>query len=263
MSTHMNALTGAYAVDALTGEERSEFERHLAECADCTREVRELREAAGRLGTAVATAPPEGLKRRVLDEVARTRQDPPETGVEPETGAEGVAEVVPLSRKRRWATRFAVAAAVAGLALAGTFGTIALQNQQELNSARERMEQATARGTEMSELLSAPDARLITASGEGGLTATTVVSARLGKAMFMGDHTAPLSEDRAYQLWFIRSGQDKFVSAGVLERSAAGRTTPVVRTIPEGTAWMGVTVEPAGGSAQPTTDPVLKMTVPA
>ncbi|WP_216217616.1 anti-sigma factor [Amycolatopsis aidingensis] len=262
MSTHMSALTGAYAVDALTGEERAEFERHLAECADCAREVRELRAAAGKLGMAAASTPPEGLKRRVLAEIARTRQEPPETGEEPETGAEGGAEVVPLSRGRRWATRFAAAAAVVGLALAGTFGTIAWQNQQELESTQERMAGAAARGAEMAELLSAPDARLITASGEGGLTATTVVSAQLGKAMFMGDDIAPLPEDRTYQLWFIKSGPE-YVSAGVLERSTGGRTTPVVAAIPEGTAGMGVTVEPAGGSAQPTTDPVLKMTMPA
>ena len=45
----MHPLSGAYAVDALDDLERARFERHLAECPDCTAEVASLREAAAML----------------------------------------------------------------------------------------------------------------------------------------------------------------------------------------------------------------------
>ena len=54
----IHALSGAYAIDALDDIERAQFERHLAECAECRAEVGSLREAGGLLAEAVATAPP-------------------------------------------------------------------------------------------------------------------------------------------------------------------------------------------------------------
>ena len=54
----IHALSGAYAIDALDDIERAQFERHLAECAECRAEVESLREAGGLLAEAVAAAPP-------------------------------------------------------------------------------------------------------------------------------------------------------------------------------------------------------------
>ena len=42
----IHALSGAYAIDALDDIERAQFERHLAECAECRAEVDSLREAS-------------------------------------------------------------------------------------------------------------------------------------------------------------------------------------------------------------------------
>jgi anti-sigma factor RsiW len=49
MTSDIHALSGAYAIDALDDIERAQFERHLAECAECRAEVDSLREAAGLL----------------------------------------------------------------------------------------------------------------------------------------------------------------------------------------------------------------------
>ena len=49
MTSDIHALSGAYAIDALDDIERAQFERHLAECAECRDEVDSLREAAGLL----------------------------------------------------------------------------------------------------------------------------------------------------------------------------------------------------------------------
>ncbi|MET7439499.1 zf-HC2 domain-containing protein, partial [Streptomyces sp. NPDC005568] len=60
MSTvDLHTLTGAYALHALSEDERGAFERHAADCEACTEEVRELTETAARLALAVSAVPRE------------------------------------------------------------------------------------------------------------------------------------------------------------------------------------------------------------
>lgn len=253
----MATLTGAYAVNALTEFERAGFERHLAGCEDCAQEVRELRETAARLGAATETTPPEDLKQRVLAEISRTRQEPPRSQGRYPTGEESKPR---HKAKAPWGMRLTAAAAVLGVALAGTFGAVAWQTQQELDRAQQRFEQNSGREMAMAELFSAPDTRIITA-GNNGMQATTVMSDRLDRAMFMSTGVEQPPPGHTYQAWFI--GQYGFNSAGLLEQDRSGQTKPIMASVPSGTTAMGVTLEPAGGSPQPTTDPVLKMNMPA
>nr|WP_228046178.1 anti-sigma factor [Saccharopolyspora sp. HNM0983] len=254
----MPTLTGAYAVDALTGDERAEFERHLAMCADCTAEVRSLQETAARLGAASAASPPDRLKQRVLAEIRETRQQPPQTPAD--DAGSGVVDLDRARRRRSWGTRLAAAAAVVGIALAGAFGAVALHTQSELDDARRQLAEGSQRGGEIAEVFGAPDARIVNAGGPD-VSATSVLSAEQGKTVFMGEAAQSPPPDRAYQLWFI--GDYGYVSAGVMTESADGTMRPVVAGVPPGTQAMGVTDEPAGGSPQPTTDPVLEMPLPA
>jgi hypothetical protein len=85
-------LTGSYAVDALTDQEREGFERHLHHCGSCDAEVRGLRETAARLAMARSLRPPPGLQDRVLAATYGTRQLPPAPGDRP----------FPLRRLRPW-----------------------------------------------------------------------------------------------------------------------------------------------------------------
>jgi len=56
-----HTLGGAHAMDALEGQDRTRFERHLERCEECTREVAGLREASARLAAAAAAQPPAAL----------------------------------------------------------------------------------------------------------------------------------------------------------------------------------------------------------
>jgi len=76
-SHDLHLLTGAYAVDALTGDELAEFEKHLEQCAPCAEEVSGLLETAARLGLATAIAPPPSMRDQVLAATNRVRQLPP------------------------------------------------------------------------------------------------------------------------------------------------------------------------------------------
>ena len=46
MTSDDHQLAGAYALDALTGEERREYEEHYPTCEICTAEVAEFRATA-------------------------------------------------------------------------------------------------------------------------------------------------------------------------------------------------------------------------
>jgi anti-sigma factor RsiW len=72
-----HTLAGAYAMDAVTAADKARFERHLASCPACARELAELGEASARLAAAVATEPPGDLVQRVVASAARTPQLPP------------------------------------------------------------------------------------------------------------------------------------------------------------------------------------------
>ena len=74
----MHPLSGAYAVDALDDIERARFERHLAECPDCTAEVASLREAAAMLSHSAETGPSADLRAKVLAEISTVRPLPPQ-----------------------------------------------------------------------------------------------------------------------------------------------------------------------------------------
>ncbi len=98
----IHALSGAYAIDALDDIERAQFERHLAECAECRAEVDSLREASAMLAETTAVEPPADLRDRLLAEIRTVRPLPPvvpapeETPEEPEPLPAAAGNVTPL-----------------------------------------------------------------------------------------------------------------------------------------------------------------------
>src|SRR5688572_4654968 len=73
----IHALSGAYAIDALDDIERAQFERHLAECAECRAEVDSLREASAMLAETTTVEPSAELRSRLLAEIKTVRPLPP------------------------------------------------------------------------------------------------------------------------------------------------------------------------------------------
>jgi anti-sigma-K factor RskA len=233
-------LTGAYVADALPPQEELLFERHLEECSLCAAEVRELRETTARLALAAAQQPPPGLRQQVLAEIGSVRQQPP--------------PVVSLPRQRRaratWLVR--VAAAIVALAIIAALGTVILRQQ-------DRIDRLQASNTEIIEVISAPDAQMAVAK-TGGASGLVVFSRERNAAVFSSSGLADLPSDRVYQLWAI--GPSGATSEGLLDYSN-GRTEPAVAQSLAGAESLGVTAEPAGGSAAPTSDPVLVVPLPA
>jgi anti-sigma-K factor RskA len=232
VSSELHTLTGAYALHALPAEEEAEFERHLRECDDCAQEVRELEATTAYLGAAAAVVPPPELRGRVVAQVARVRQESPRS------------VVAPLPRRRWWSQATGVAAALL-LAVSLGLGGVVLEQRSELSDAEREAQTVAA-------VLADPQSR--TVSAPLGTASATVVVAD-DRAVFVATELAELPEDRTYQLWTIRGGGTVIRSAGLLE-DEAGTTQGLVEGVGPVEA-LAVSVEPEGGSEQPTQDQIL------
>ncbi|WP_455355083.1 anti-sigma factor [Streptomyces sp. SYSU K217416] len=248
-SADLHTLTGAYALHALAPDERAEFQRHLEDCPPCTQEVRELTATASRLGMAMTVTPPPALKDHVMRRISAERQDPP--WVAQHARRHGGA------RRGRRVSRFALAACVAA---AAAFGGMAIWQYQEAEEARDQARQSRQQVSELASVLAAPDARTTAGKLGDGATGTVVVSHSRDKAVFLASGLPQPPSGKVYQLWFDDGGTMR--PAGLLESSADSRA--VLMDGPVGSAGgMGITVEPAGGSPQPTSTPLGLLTFPA
>jgi anti-sigma-K factor RskA len=243
-SRDLHLLTGAYAVDALTGAELAEFEEHLQRCASCTEEVRELRETAARLGLTTAIEPPSWMRRQVLDAAGRTRQLPP-------SGGRLLARDAPrrMTRLRRSLPRSATV--VAGVALAAVIVVLAVL---QVNT-RDQLQQTQQGSRAVAAVLAAPDARIEASYTTVGGWVTAVVSAHDREAVITTADMPAQTGAKVYQLWVMSSSGAR--SIALLPGSGAGVTSPVLAANIQPGDRLGITVEPAGGTSQPTTTPIV------
>ena len=251
-AVELHTLTGAYAVHALPDAERAEFERHLEACDSCAQEVRELTATAQRLGLAVSTSAPPEMRERVLRQISTVRQEPPRLPGVPRPGGGGP------GRRVRAVPRFALAAC---LAAAAAFGGVAVWQHQSAQDAREQAEQSRQQSSELARLLSAPDARTTGSSAlPGGATASVVVSREQDRAAFLASGLDRPPRGKVYELWFSEDGSMR--PAGLMDPSAGDGDAMLMDGSVGGASAMGITVEPAGGSKQPTSAPVALMKLP-
>jgi anti-sigma-K factor RskA len=230
-----HTLSGAYALDALTGTDRARFERHLARCEHCALEIRELREATARLATAAACEPPAGLTERALAAAARTRQLPP---------------AAPASRPRRaWVPRPAFAAAAAAIVGAGLLGA----------GVAHRLDAPQLPASAIAAVLTARDATMLSGRVTTGGTATIVMSHRYRELVFAAAGLRSLPSSEGYELWLM--GPDGDTPAGMLPDPRQGMTGPVIASGLAAGDRLGLTVEPAGGAARPGTAIIMLITL--
>jgi anti-sigma-K factor RskA len=228
MRDDLHVLTGSYVLDAISETEREEFERHLQNCPTCDAEVRGLRETAARLALACAVTPPARMEQQVLAATYRTRH---RRRVQPE-------------RALRFPRRIAVLAAAASVAAAVALGITQLSARHQLDHARD---------TAIARVVTAPDACVEAARTSAGGNVTVVTSAALREAVVSTSGMASLPSSRVYQVWVMSPSGAR--SAGLMHGSSllASSVRPGDR--------IGITVEPAGGTTQPTTTPVAVLPV--
>lgn len=199
-------LLGAYALDAVDGEEHEIVDLHLRECPRCRAEVADFREVAALIGHGGGPAP-EGVWERIVEALEpapphlRLRLAEPSTSPPPMAPVrEGAGHGPGLGRRRGIAGRAVGLAAVAAVLVIGALGVVVVRQEVRLDGLQSEVsEDALSRaasaalvdsGSRTGELRSS-DARIVTPvavndDGEGYLFAEDLPS---------------LPDDRTYQLW--------------------------------------------------------------
>ncbi len=232
----IHALVGAYAVDALDDLERAAFERHLANCSTCQTEVAGLREAAGMMGATVATAPPASLRDRVLADIATVRPLPPPVDRPAAASHPG--------GRTRFRPRVLVAAAAAVIALGAGAAVVQPWND----------ETSQTQPTAADQIRAASDAETFIQTFDGGAKATVIRSRSLNQAVFVTENMPEAPRDSVYELWLIHD--DAMVPAGLM---AGGDREIVLEGDPADANGFGITIEPDGGSDEPTLPPFAQI----
>ena len=229
MSNDIHTLSGAYAIDALSPEEAEHFRTHLSQCQACRDEVRELREAAARMGASEASVPPAHLRARVLAAAAQQSQLPPR--VRRPGGGSG---------SPRWNPRLLAGAAAVLLVVAAGVGIMANRNDDQPVVA-----------ASVTQVFTASDAHKATVQTANGGRLSVATSRQLNKMAVETDALPKLGGRQVYQIWAVHDGA--MTSAAVLKDPTAG----AAMAMPGAGTQVAITIEPAGGSQQPTTKPIV------
>lgn len=251
-------LAAAYALNALTGDEREAFERALAEHPEWADHLRvDLETAALLAGGAADESPRPEVKRELLgrldalidagvgpsavrgsqpagsavDRAARPTPTPAPAPL-PDLPEDGDDE---LPRRRRFGTRIlatlAVVALIAGVG-SGLFS--ALQPQRPAGIVA------------LEQIARAPDAQSASIRVPSGGQAALTWSAQDGRAVLVTEGMDAAPSGHTYELWFVR-GEEK-IPAGTFDPDANGVAAVLVSGEMAAGDTIAVTVEVTGGS---------------
>lgn len=230
MSTELHTLSGAYALHALSPQEAAEFQKHLDACSACRQEVAELQAAAAQMGASEAAAPPPELRARVLAGADKLPQMPPRVRSAGERA------------RAAWLPRLLAAAAAVVLVVAGGIGISQLQDDEP--------DGGLAAG--VVRVFEAGDAHKATMDTTNGGTISVATSPSLNEMAVDTDELPELDDQHVYQLWAIAGGTTSSVLVLEPDKGAS-------MEMPAAGTEVAITVEPAGGSEQPTTDPIMRV----
>lgn len=239
----LKTMLASYAIGALPEEEMPLIRDHILTCEECMEEADAFAATLPALALSVDPAElPSGFTEAVLSKV---REDRP------------AAVPAPERRSRSLFPRLAFG----GLALvAALLGGALLEARNDAERAERnlaRLEQQVQRNKDvLSNFVRNENGwRLEGAAGAVGRMVPTQDGATFVVA---GLPTPP--EGHVYQLWLLRGGCGDEpcapTSAGLFDVEAGLVVVPVERSI-SNFAGAAVTLEPVGGSEQPTTDPLL------
>jgi anti-sigma-K factor RskA len=234
-------LKDAFVLGALPEEERREFEEYLASHPERRTEIEELSIVAGLLALSPEEhEPPPELRSRIMEVV----------------GAEAVH---PAESRRSWRALIGeflgprnLALGAAALLVVGLFSwSMLLRGEVQDLQGRVQSLQSQPQGPQMVELEGA--------GTEQGARAK-VVTLEGDRAVLVVEDMPPVPEGKTYQIWVIEEDVPK---PSGLFKPEQGSVAAVVEHSVGGGDVIAVTVEPEGGSPQPTTEPMLAAEVRA
>jgi anti-sigma-K factor RskA len=239
-------------------EAAAELLEHLAECPACQRDLRAYVQVARMLPyDAPNVAPPPDLRARILSAVEESAAGIPAASPPvspPESRRKEQAADQP--QRARWLRpSFRLAFGLALVALVALLGwNITLQRQLRTQAAQ--IAASRANWQTMIVLLNDPAVRWYAVAGDtanGHFWATPQ-----GKvACLVAQRLPAVRNDQVYQVWLVHGGEH--TSGGVFEAREGNGWILIRSTEPLANYdFVGVTIEPRGGSAAPTSRPILQ-----
>ncbi len=262
MNAHANPEDfDLYALGALDGEDKQQFEAHLRSCQDCRKQLAEAQAMSVLIGlTAPLLAPPPTVKAKLMDTIQKDRSA--------REAAATQTVLKPARRKAHWGLRFSLGFAMTTIVLAlvcSWLWKMDTLHEQQLGHAMARLQKSEAQAERnqaamraMTRVMSAPDTVQVSLAHQAGTppgTARVFYNARMGIVVYSGV-ISPAPSDKSYQLWLVPDSGAP-VSAGLVE--ADQESGAAVAHLPQGLAAkaFAVTMEPSGGRPQPTGPKVL------
>jgi Anti-sigma-K factor rskA len=249
-------LIVASALDGLDAAERDRLAREMAEhgpdCPDCARLLAEYGEVAGWLAMALEPAPlSAGAEERLL---RAARGEPgsypgavdqaPTAGPEENLTLPARSARPAIGRWRRWAAAASVAAVLA--AVAGAVGWAIAPS-------------GPAAPSQFLAFVAAPGTRVATLAAGNGRSLAVAFRPGQREAWVVGTGLPDPEGGKVYELWYRTGTSTRMAPAGTFSPSEG----TVVAKVEVGSSFdtLAVSVEPPGGSEQPTSAPVYLVSV--
>lgn len=228
-----------YSLGSLDTEEITALDSHLKICQDCQAELVDYQKiTTGLLHLAPQRIPPASLRKKLANRLPSAQKR--------------TSSLFAVSFKQ-FATG-AVLAILLGLNIFSAVQIQALQKQQQTLSERIAAEQKTTA------ILAQPGTQILSVNTDlSNTTGSVLFHKDMDTAVLVLWNLPDLESSQTYQIWLINANGEKFSSGLFISSAESDYTTASVQSsLPIGQfAAVGVTIEPAGGSDQPTTSPIL------
>ena len=257
MNEKLEELFAFYALGTLTASERAQVEAYAASNPEAKARLDEMIRTASALPHEVSPMNPSAaLKERLMERVkadARTRYAP-------------ARQPLPANREhapRPHGARLAYAIAVLSLAAAvgiGLWGLSLYNEVARLRTAVAVLEQEVQSQRTVLAQLTSPEAKTFAITGtehQPQAQGQLIADSKTGSAVLVVTGLKPLPAGNIYEFWLIKDSAA--VPAGLFKVDQQGQgLLQVTQTLASNSFnAIGVSIEPAGGSQQPTGDIVM------
>lgn len=246
--THADAveLAGLYVLDALTPLERAQVDAHLA---SCTQSHAEFDEVGGVVPALAMLADPKGAPASLKNKVLADYRAGAGAGAGAAVWAPPSAMPAPRRSNQSWLGWAAAGLAVLLIAALAGWGYV---NQSRAAEDAQR-QQALAQAIE---IMSAPGSSVALLRGKDSAAGASGFAAfdASGTGYMVVVDLPVVPGGRTYQAWYIANGTP--TSAGLVSVDGQGFALVKMAAM-SGTQVIALTVEPAGGSDLPTSQPIM------
>lgn len=230
----------AYALGALDAEEATALEAHLQTCDACRAELADYNRIHDSLLAALPPRAPSPALRQRLQSQLPSAQVKARPRLTPSFG------------------QWAIGAALAVLLLVNLFSFVQLRTIQ--NQQAGLLEQLRSSQFALA-MLAYPETKAISIPGDGELSGSVLLDHDRNTIALVMWRLPEISEDQTYEVWLIEP-DGKRIGAGLFRPSdvTTYTTQPVfAKESLDNFVGIGVTIEPAGGSEQPTGPRIFKV----